>query len=78
MEVLTGRVIQKLEFECGVSDFRKFIIRKFPGEKSYIGLNLTKKVIQNSEESLELTQLFRITLRNYLHEVYPLLVISDP
>ena len=50
MEILTQRVIQELGFESSVSDLRKFVVQKFPGEKSYIGLNLTKKVIKSNEE----------------------------
>ena len=77
MEKIIERVIEKFNFQTDVSSFKKFVQRKFPVKKSYVGLNFTKNVLLEAQNEEDKACILRVSLCFYLRELYPLMSLHN-
>lgn len=68
----------KSSLDNGVSNFYEFMIEKFPNAKSYLGIRYIHGLLREQSSPPAMIQILSLTLRLYLKQVFPMIIIQGP
>lgn len=69
---------RKHSIDSGVSRFYDFMVLKFPIRKTYIGIRYIHDLFTSDSSEKAMVQILSLTLRLYLKQVFPILIIQAP